>query len=53
MNYKELCKNFAPMVYKKGKKKWGAMGSTLIETDTEEEAYKEYYNYLINKGLIQ
>ena len=41
------------MVYKKAKKKWGAMGSSIIEADTEEEAYEEYYNYLINKGLIQ
>ena len=51
-NYKELCKNFAPLVFKKGSKEWGAKGSTLIAEDTEQKAYQKYYHYLKDKNLI-
>ena len=53
MNYKKLCKNFAPLKYKRGTKKWGAMGSTIISEDTEEKAYEKYYNYLKERNLIK
>lgn len=52
MDYKKLCKNFAPLKYKKGIKKWGAQGSTIIACDTEDEAYEKYYNYLKQVNLI-
>jgi hypothetical protein len=52
MDYKKLCEGFAPLKFKKSKKQWGAMGSSLIDSDTEEEAYKKYYEYLERNNQV-